>query len=80
MEYFNYNDIFLVKHAVKSLEHHGVNDHIIKLEEDKQLLFGPIYSLGLVELETLKTYIKTNLVNSFIRFFKPLVGATILFD
>ena len=47
-----------------------MNEHAIKLEKDKQLLFGPIYSLGPVELETLKTYIKTNLANGFIQPFK----------
>ena len=39
-----------------------------------------IYSLGLVELETLKTYIETNLANGFIRLFKSPAGASILFD
>ena len=57
-----------------------MNEHAIKLEEGKQPLFGPIYSLGLVELETLKTYIKTNLANSFIRPSKSLARAPILFD
>ena len=38
------------------------------------------YSLGLVELETLKTYIETNLANGFIRLSKSPAGALILFD
>ena len=33
-----------------------------------------------MELETLKTYIETNLANGFIRFSKSLAGAPILFD
>ena len=57
-----------------------MNKHAIKLEEGKQLLFGPIYSLRPVELETLKIYIKTNLANSFIRPSKSSAGALILFD
>ena len=57
-----------------------MNEHAIKLEEDKQLPFRPIYSLGLVELETLKTYIKNNLANGFIRPSKSSAGAFILFD
>ena len=65
-EYSNYNNIFSIENTVELLENTGMNEHIIKLEEDKQLLFGPIHSLGLVELETLKTYIKTNLANGFI--------------
>ena len=57
-----------------------MNKHAIELEEGKQPPFGPIYSLGPVELETLKTYIKTNLANSFIRPSKSPAGAPILFD
>ena len=57
-----------------------MNEHAIKLEENKQLPFRPIYSLGLVELETLKTYIKTNLANGFIQSFKSPNRAFILFD
>ena len=57
-----------------------MNEHAIKLEEGKQLLFGPIYSLGPIELETLKTYIETNLANGFIRPFKSPTEALILFD
>ena len=43
-----------------------MNNHTIKLEKDKQSLFGPIYNLRLVELETFKIYIKINLANNFI--------------
>ena len=57
-----------------------MNDYIIKLEEGKQPLFSLIYSLGLVELETLKTYIKINLTNDFIWPFKSPTQAPILFD
>ena len=57
-----------------------MNEHAIELEEGKQPPFGPIYSLGPVELETLKTYIETNLANGFIRSSKSPVGALILFD
>ena len=42
------------------------NEQAIKLEKGKQLLYGPIYSLGPVELETLKTYIEIKLANGFI--------------
>ena len=57
-----------------------MNDYAIKLEESKQPPFEPIYSLGLVELEILKTYIKANLANGFIWLFKSPAGAFILFD
>ena len=61
-------------------ENIGINEYAIKLKEGKQSLFSPIYSLELVELETLKIYIKTNLVNSFIKPFKPPAGALIFFN
>lgn len=57
-----------------------MNNHAIKLEESKQPLFGSIYSLELIELEMLKTYIKINLANDFIRPFKSRAGAPILFN
>lgn len=57
-----------------------MNDYIIKLENYKQSLFSPIYSLELVELKTLKTYIKTNLANNFIQLFKFFIGVFILFN
>ena len=62
------------------LEHTELNEHAIDLENGKQPPYGPIYSLGLVELETLKTYIGTHLKTRFIRPFKSPAGASILFD
>ena len=61
-------------------ENTRMNEHAIKLEEGKQPLFRPIYNLGQVELEILKTYIKINLANGFIRPSKSPAGAPILFD
>ena len=80
VEYFNYSNVFSAENAVELPENTGINEHAIKLEEGKQPPFGPIYSLGPVELEMLKTYIKTNLANGFIRPSKSPVGAPILFD
>ena len=57
-----------------------MNEHAIELEEGKQPPFKPIYSLGPVELETLKTYIKTHLANGFIQPSMSPAGAPILFD
>ena len=79
-EYSDYNNVFSVENIAELSENTGINKHIIKLKEGKQPLFGSIYSLEPVELETLKTYIKTNLANGFIRFSKSLAGALILFD
>lgn len=61
-------------------EHTGMNDHAIGLEEGKQPPYGPIYSLGPAELETLKTYIETDLKTGFIRPSRSPAGAPILFD
>ena len=57
-----------------------MNEHAIELKKGKQLFFGPIYSLGPIELKTLKTYIKTNLANGFIYPSKFLTRALIPFD
>ena len=62
------------------LENTEINGHAIELKEGKQPLFGTIYSPGPLELETLKTYIKTNLANDFIHPSKFPAGAPILFD
>lgn len=64
-EYADFLDIFSLDLTVKLQEHTGINNHVIKLIDDKPPPYGSIYSLGPVELETLKTYIKTNLINSF---------------
>ena len=80
VEYFDYSVIFSAKNAVELPENTGMNEHAITLENAKQQPFGPIYSLRLVELKILNTYIKTNLANGFIRFFKFFAGVPIFFD
>ena len=80
MEYSDYSDVFSTENAAELPENTGINEHAIELEKGKQPPFGPIYSLGPVELETLKTYIETNLANGFIWPFKSPAGAPILFD
>ena len=79
-EYFNYSNIFLAENTAELLEKTKINEHAIKLEESKQPPFKPIYSLGPMEFETLKTYIKTNLANGFIWPSKSPAGVPILFD
>ena len=79
-EYSDYSNIFLAENVAELPENTGMNEHAIELEEDKQPPFSPIYSLGQRELETLKTYIETNLANSFIRPFKSPAGAPIFWD
>ena len=69
-----------MEYIAKLLENTKINEHIIKLKKDKQSTFGFIYSLKQVELEILKIYIITILVNGFFWSFKSLAGATILID
>ena len=66
IKYSDYNNIFSAKYAAELLENIRMNEYAIELKEDKQLPFGPINSLRPVEFKTLKTYIKTSLVNGFI--------------
>ncbi len=79
-EYTDFADDFLPKLAAELLEHTRINDHAIELVDDRQPLYGPIYSLGPVELETLKAYIENNLASGFIRPSKSPTGAPILFN
>ena len=79
-KYSDFADIFSPDLAFKLPKHTGINNHTIELVEGQQPLYGPIYSLGPVELETLKAYIETNLANKFIRPSKSPAGAPILFD
>ena len=65
-EYLDFADVFLGKLANVLAEQTGANEHAIELKKSKQPPYGPIYSLGLIELKTLKTYIKINLANGFI--------------
>ena len=71
-KYLYFANVFLKKSIKVLSEQIRVNKHAIKLKKGKQLFCGPIYSLKLVEFQIFKTYIKINLVNSFIRALKSL--------
>lgn len=60
-QYLAYINIVLANLAIELPEHNNINDYAIKLIENKHPFYKPIYSLKLVKLETLKTYIKTYL-------------------
>ena len=79
VEYADFANFFSKKLAKVLPERTGINKHTIELEDSKQPSYKLIYSLGLVELETLKTYIKINLANSFIQSLNSPAGAPILF-
>lgn len=65
-EYTDYIVVFSPNLPIGLLKSTGNNEHVIELVEDKQPSYEPIYTLSLVELETLKIYIKTHLKARFI--------------
>lgn len=62
------------------LENTKMNINATELIEDKQLSYRSIYSLNLVELETLKAYMKTYQKTEFIWRFKLPVNDFNLFN
>ena len=79
-KYSDFTDIFSEEKALALPERTEFNEHAIDLENGKQPPYGPIYSLGRIELETLKIYIKTHLKTGFIQPSKSSACALILFD
>ena len=79
-KYTDHADVFSFDLAIELLKNTGINKNAIERQDDKQPPYGPIYSLAPVELETLKTYIKTYLKTRCIQPSKSLAGAPILFD
>ena len=79
-KYADFADIFLQKLVAKLPKHTRIHDHVIELANDWQPPYGAIYSLGLIELVTLKAYIENNLVNGFIKLSKSPARVLILFD
>ena len=65
-EYSDFADVFSKESAAELPERSDIDENAINLELGKQPPYGPIYSQGPVELETLQTYIETNLANGFI--------------
>ena len=79
-EYLDFTNVFSEEKALVLSEGTKLNGYVIKLEDGLQPPYWPIYSLRPVELETLKSYIKTYLKTGIIWPSKSLVGAHILFD
>ena len=65
-KYSDFADFFSEEKALVLSKQINLNKHIIKLEDGKQPPYELIYSLGSIELETLRTYIKTHLKPGFI--------------
>lgn len=78
-KYVDFVNVFSKDLAAKLLEYTKINNHAIDLVKYQQPPYRPIYYLELVELETLKIYIETNLANSFIRPSKSPTSTFILF-
>ena len=57
-EYSDFANVFSEEKTLVLPERTELNELAIDLEDKYQPLYGPIYSLGPVELEILKTYIK----------------------
>lgn len=71
---------FYLKIALMLPQQTNLNKYAIELKDGKQLFYGPLYSLGLVKLETLRTYMKTYLKIRFSWPCKFLASASILFE
>lgn len=64
---------------MKLPENTGINEQAIELVEGKQFLYRTLYSLSLVEFETLGIYIKTDLKTEYFQPSKLLAVAFIFF-
>ena len=79
IKYSDFSNIFLSDSVAELPEYNRISDHSINLPDNKQQHYGPIYSLELIELKALKTYIKVNLASGFIKPSKSSASASILF-
>ena len=77
-EYLNYAEVFDEKNC-EVLPPHREYDCEIKLKENSNLFYGPLYPLTEEEREELKKYLKENLKKGFIRKSSSPAGAPILF-
>ena len=78
-EYLDFLDVFLEDNTLILSKIIELNQHAIKLQEEQQSSYRSIYSLRLVNLKTLKTYIEINFANGFIWPLKSSAGTSILF-
>lgn len=79
-KYADYVNVFSSNRAMKLPKNISIYKPTIKLVKAKQLFFCPLYAFILIELETLKTHIKTHLKTGFIRTFRSSASTLILFD
>ena len=79
-KYSDFINIFSEEKALVLSKGTEFNEYAINLEDSKQPSYGPIHSLGLIELEILKTYIKIYLKTGFIWLSNSLAGIPIFFN
>ena len=79
-KYVDFADIFFLDLVSKLPKHTRINNYAIKLVNGQLQPYGPIYSLKLIELKTLKAYIEINLANGFIRPSKLPIDASMFFE
>ena len=65
-KYSDFVDVFLEENTLVLPKRIKLNEHAINLKNGKQQFYGLIYSISMVELETLKTYIEIYLKIEFI--------------
>lgn len=78
-KFFDCADVFSKDLVAKLWEYTRIDNYTINLVEDQQPPYNLIYNLRLIELKTLKTYIKTNLANGFKKPSKSLTNIFIIF-
>ena len=78
-KYTDFTDVFSPKLAAKLQEHIKINNYTIELVEDSKFSYDFIYSLDLMGLEIIKTYIENNLANDFIKLFRFPIRVFIFF-
>lgn len=78
-QYLNFANMYLKKLAKVLPKYNKINKYAIKLEKNQQLFYVFIYNPGQMELQILKTYIKINLANNFIKLLNLLASASIIF-
>lgn len=69
-EYLDFSNVCSEEKILILSELNKLNQHFIKLQNNKHLFYRPIYSLKLIEFKILKTYIIINLAKSFIQLSK----------
>lgn len=79
-KYANFANVFSPKLTIKFPKNLGIKNYVMKLVDNWQPSYSPIYNLGQVDLEILKTYIENNLTNGFIKPSKSPIRIVIFFD